>query len=597
MMVAWMHSGARLAVVALSMAGAACPGRGGPTDSTPPFVNGGAVGDLGEPPGPDPEAFGLAWMEQIYPRLRDDWVAFVNDCRLRLPASNPLNDSRLVVVISADVARSGGLLDAAVSSSSGNQDFDGVALEIVREAAPFPQPPAELVSDDDRVHLRWAFHRDHRLAGPATAVVDRVEWPVDRAVPALLASGGLAVAARRIEASLDAGGDPATAVAMTRQVAVAFVRAALASTDATARSAAMAAVVRARMGDATAELRRIAGGAAEPALQREAVAALGTIRDAGATDQLLGLLDSDPDEATAAATVDALGALGKGSQARQRVVARLTGADHAQSAAALAVAAQVAVPEAVTTLAAMTGDATPRPQRLAACAALGLAASGNRDLAAKGLRKGLDARDAAVRAACAQGLAVAAAAGLKSKMAYWRAVELLRDRDERVRAAALLAAARLDPAHIGAELYTVVRDRSPTVLAALATALAVIPGELDRLTALARSGDVEIRRNAAAALAARTDKAAREALAGMLGDADPAIQLSALTAVDGPEAFERLLDAADPAVRTAAFARLVAARGQAATAATLCGRLADDELGADEAARLAGAWLAPSTGP
>ena len=65
--------------------------------------------------------------------------------------------------------------------------------DAIADAAPFAPPPLELLSDDDRLHLRWLFARDRRQAGPATAEVVTVELPLRDAIDG-------AVAARRARA-------------------------------------------------------------------------------------------------------------------------------------------------------------------------------------------------------------------------------------------------------------------------------------------------------------------------------------------------------------------------------------------------------------
>ncbi|HTM20781.1 MAG TPA: HEAT repeat domain-containing protein, partial [Kofleriaceae bacterium] len=417
----------------------------------------------------------------------------------------------------------------------------------------------------------------------------------------------LAGAARRIVAAGDA--DRARAADMTRALAAAAIRRALRAGEAATRRAGIAAAQRAVLRAAAEDLRALAS-AGDPAQQRDAVRALGAIGDADAVPALLvvvGERGGAESAATSAAAAEALAVLGKGKEARGLIAQHLAGADKEDRAHALAVAAQIGIPEGLATLTALAGNqATPRQERVAACAAVALAGAAAAsaqpadraaaDIALRALRRGLDAGDAAVRASCAGGVATLAAAGARSKATYWKLVELLSDRDERVRAGALLAAIRLDPDAIGKELYAIAREKSPVVLAAHAEGLAVLPGPAayDRLVTLAHHDDVDVRRRAAASLARRPEKPAREQLAGLIHDADPQVQLLALDALDSADAIAPLADGGDPQVRAAAFARLVAMRGQEAMIGALCARLADDDLDEGEAARLAAAWLKPA---
>src|SRR5437016_2432558 len=83
-----------------------------------------------------------------------------------------------------------------------------------------PPPTAELVSDDDRVHVRWLFARDDRQAGAATASIAHVQLALPLVVDKLVARHELARAAKRI-ASDTASPD---AAAQVTRVMVAVLR-------------------------------------------------------------------------------------------------------------------------------------------------------------------------------------------------------------------------------------------------------------------------------------------------------------------------------------------------------------------------------------
>jgi hypothetical protein len=137
-------------------------------------------------------------------QLQPGWADFLNDCRVRLPAQHPLNDMGLAT--SAQLAIDGEGRASVAVADSGNRDFDRAVQDAIADAQPLPKPPAELVSDDDRVHLQWLFARDSRQAGPATAHVIDVELPLDQVIPRWLGKGELARAARRV-ARAPAGGE------------------------------------------------------------------------------------------------------------------------------------------------------------------------------------------------------------------------------------------------------------------------------------------------------------------------------------------------------------------------------------------------------
>jgi len=611
------HNANRLTpwIIAAGVLSCACPGRAGSGDDLvdepkpPPFLAGtGADGALGDPAAPPADKPGLAYLERVYPALRDGWRSFVSDCRLRLPPSDALNDTSLAATVRFTVAPDGRLLALAVEQKSGDARFDAAAQEVVRDSAPFPPPPADLVSDDDAVHLTWLFARDARLAGMATAELELVRWPPGRAIPKLLERGDVSGAAARLASSAEAAaggaatdGDREALVELGRRVAAAALVEALRGKDNGVTRLALAPLAAAGVKSAAPEVLSIAEKAMDKGLRIDAIAALGAVGDKGAVALLTSILDSKAGRESTDAELAAsrsLNALGQGKLARARLAARLGSENEAERLRALAVLASFPVPDAADQLAAMiAGGGASRAVRQTACAALGAAITEqNRVAAFKALRKGLESRDAAVRAACAQAVAKAAAAGhAPGRVTYWKLVALLKDRDERVRAGALLAAANADPQRFAKELYAVLRDHSPLVLVALAEALGRVPGAVayKKLTELAASKDVEVRRKAAAALLARPEKQARELLATMIDDSDPAVRLVAVEAIDGADALAALLDGDDAELAAAALARLIAVRGRAASLVDVFGRLAKAPAASAARVRIAAAWLRP----
>src|SRR5262245_19881435 len=92
-----------LAVVGV-VALAACPGGRAkppdkthgpeiPTNFTPPPP-------LGAEPKSDPAGLGYAWLGTIHPRFHERWAdSFLEDCRVYLPPSNPLNQETLEATV------------------------------------------------------------------------------------------------------------------------------------------------------------------------------------------------------------------------------------------------------------------------------------------------------------------------------------------------------------------------------------------------------------------------------------------------------------------------------------------------------------------
>ncbi len=79
--------------------------------------------------------------------------------------THPLNDDDLWTRVEI-VLDSEGRIDKIVTvHASGNAHFDEAAREVVRSAAPYPAPPDTIRSDNGKVYIHWAFHRDDRACG------------------------------------------------------------------------------------------------------------------------------------------------------------------------------------------------------------------------------------------------------------------------------------------------------------------------------------------------------------------------------------------------------------------------------------------------
>jgi TonB family protein len=568
-------------------------------DTTPPLAGDPEAAPLGDPAEPDPDKDGLEYLHAVYPPLAAAWGTFLEDCRLRLPRSHELNNSDLATTVEVVIDARGRLHVAEIASPSGNPDFDVAALEIVRDAAPFSEPPADVVSDDGRVHLTWLFARDRRQAGPATAELHRVRWPAKRAVPALVEQGAFGQAAVRLleEAqtlSPDQTMEAELLVGLFHHLAGAVVREGLASEDVEVRRVAVEAAVAGRVREATGDLREIASGAVDLELRRQALGALGALADREAVpllvEYLAGKKGSSPEDRAAAA--QALLALGERDAVLSILDGNLGSADEGARWTSLLIMAHAPVAEAVPELARTVAKGSARAERLAAAAALGAAASARAPGAMQALVSCLDERDAAVRAACAQAIA---AAGVSSRLAFRKLLANLGDRDERVRAGAVLAAARLEPKLFSRELGRFGRERSPHVVAALAEALAEVPGTeaATRLVALAGSDEAVVRRRVVRSLDARIEPSALAALVELTDDPDLEVKRIAIGAMRDVELLARHLGAGVPEVRAAALGALVAARGRVATLPETARMLAEAPAEGSERVQIVRSWLAP----
>ena len=594
--------GALAAALLLALA-AGCPGGGGQGGAGDGHQGGGGGGGggraepLGDPPPGDPAAPGAAYLDSVHTRFRPAWSAFLEDCRLRLPRDHVLNDTSLQAVLTVSIDRGGRVVDTAVSKRSGVAAFDEAAVEVVREARGLPAPPRDLVSDDDRVHLDWLFARDRRQAGPATAALRRVEWPLDRAVSMLVKAGRIGEAALRVAAAVDRiPGD--ALVSHFRAVSTGALARALGGKESATQLAAIEGAAAARLAALAGPLREVARTSVEPGVRRAALRALGQVGDRDAIqflrDTALGA--NTPEDRGAAAA--ALAALGAGAEVEKPALAGLKSSDESARWSALVVMAHVPVPAAVPDLRALLGGSAraARAERMASALALGAAAGASGEPAKSALAALVDClgvSDAAQRAACAQAIAGAAQNGARSRTAYSRLTTLLHDRDEQVRAAAALSAARLEPARFARDMAALDREKSDTVLAAMAEGLGRVPGgeALGRLGKLATSGSGPVRLAAAASLARRSDAA--QILAGLIEHSDPAVRAIAVRAERRPEVLRAQLASEASEVRAAALAAMVAHQGALKLLPDAARMLAKAGDGTAESAAIARAWLAP----
>jgi HEAT repeat protein len=525
------------------------------------------------PPVPaDPGARGAGYLGQLAAQLQPPWGDFLEDCRLRLPAEHPLNAPALAATFELAIDRGGKIVERRQIETSGNGDFDTAVSDVLADASPLPAPPEELLSDDERAHVRWQFARDRRQAGPATARVVFVELPLLGVIEGLLARGQLERAARRTSSA--AASDPDLGAAAER-VMIGALREAMGSPDGAARRAAIEACGRARVHELASSVRAQLVATADPELRLAAITAVGALVDRAAAPALVfALTDELAQHARSAiARVGALVAIGHAQEAAAAVRAVLDGGP---SPTALAALGLVPVPELEHRLArwAGAGDAATRA---AVCAALPAAAPRS---ASALIVRGLRDADATVRATCTD--AAARTDRARPDAAILRRLrELARDRDRSVRARAIAAIGALDPAHP----VRAVDDPVTEVRAAFAAS--ATEAEL-RVLIADRAPEVRV-----AALSALGDRAA-DVVIHAAGDPSPAVRRAAIPLLADVDALDRLARDDSPDVATAALVRMAELRGRAALTSQLLERLVAAPAGSTERARIALAWLLAS---
>ena len=532
---------------------------------------------LAAPTALDPDARGAGYLDRVALQLMWGWSQFLEDCRVRLPATHPLNDMTRVAEVELTVDRQGAVA-LLMAPASGDADFDRAVRGVIADASPLAIPPPDVRSDDDRVHLRWRFARDRRQAGPATAAIVDVELPLADVVAARVGQGELARAAARIARAPTSDG---ARVPAARLLMAAVLREALGSADGVARRGAVTAIGRVRLTALAPDVRALINPSQDAELGRIAIETAAALADQGAVPLVAAALVADLRAEPRAVTADAraLVLLGAGAAVTAALAPALDATP--PNPAAIAALAVMPDPQHIAKLATWFAARDART-RASVCAAL--AAPG----APRGaLVRGLRDPDAGVRAACATAAYVRVAAGLDAPdVATIHALHgLLHDRDDAVRAAAVSALATTAPTAAAG-------DPAPRVRAALATALATsaATGVDDILHALATDRDADVRTAAFAALGARAGIPPDLALA-VPDDPSSRVRLAAAAGIADPAVLARLVDDPDPQAASAALVRQAAALGAAAALPGALARVEASPPASAERVRAALAWL------
>lgn len=514
---------------------------------------------------------GASFLVALERELQPRWGTFLEDCRTRLPLDHALNVTTRVATIEL-VVDPAGKVALGGQIGSGDVDFDRAALQVIAEAQ-VPPPPRELLSDDDRVHVRWLFARDRRQAGAATAALVDVQLPVDEVVDRMLANGELERAARRVMT--------AQAPAAAHRVMIAALRESITSEAATTpvRIAAIEAIGRGKVGELVGEVRRRLSPTTALEVRIVAISAAAAIGDRESLPTLRGALASDADDPRLAVPETlALVALGERDAAAAVIASAITTRAATRTATppfgALAAFAHAPTRELVPKLAAWFDRGDPRT-RAAVCSAL----AGVPELGGATLTRGLRDADATVRALCID-VAVLRERAKPTPATLARLRELARDRDRLVRARAIAALVVLSPTAPKLAL-----DDPPEVRTAFAAAH---PAGADEVLArLAADPDESVRSAAIEALGGRIPAL----VATATHDASALVRLASVAGIADEATLEALLTDPSPEVATAAAIRLAARRGRTAMTRPSLERLIASPPASAERMRVIVAWL------
>jgi TonB family protein len=100
-----------------------------------------------------------AYFKKIKEQIEKHWESGIKVKIQKLMQENRsiASDKGRVTKLLIILDRDGGLKTVQKVGSSGNEDLDDSAVQAFREAAPFPNPPENLVERDGTIKIRWDF--------------------------------------------------------------------------------------------------------------------------------------------------------------------------------------------------------------------------------------------------------------------------------------------------------------------------------------------------------------------------------------------------------------------------------------------------------
>ena len=202
---------------------------------------------------------------QVHRRWADNFLRLAGQT---LPATDPVNEMTRAVEEELIIGPEGQLVSTKLTSPSGFAGFDDAVAEVLRDSAPFPKPPVDVLSDDDAVHIQWTFARDQRRCFQLAVV--RVQDPLEIAAPKLLRKKRQGELFNRAAAAT-AAGMPAESVVST--IAKAWMPVRLAAANPPVRVAR----ILAEAGD-TAAVKWLEAAVTQPATAQEAGEALSSAK-------------------------------------------------------------------------------------------------------------------------------------------------------------------------------------------------------------------------------------------------------------------------------------------------------------------------------
>ncbi len=96
---------------------------------------------------------------RINEQVRSRWIGYLRQVAgsLSNAAQVELANRERITEVDVQIDLEGQFVRALIMRSSGSKDLDTAAAAAFRDAAPFPNPPKELVEADGLIHLRYGF--------------------------------------------------------------------------------------------------------------------------------------------------------------------------------------------------------------------------------------------------------------------------------------------------------------------------------------------------------------------------------------------------------------------------------------------------------
>jgi len=105
------------------------------------------------------------FIAHMHRQIHEKWAfGFLNQMDMSFRDS-PMNDLKLVAKLEIVLDGEGNVDKIAMVRTSGSTGFDGAAISAVYAAAPFPTPPAAILSGNGKVYIHWKFHRNGDACG------------------------------------------------------------------------------------------------------------------------------------------------------------------------------------------------------------------------------------------------------------------------------------------------------------------------------------------------------------------------------------------------------------------------------------------------